>query len=221
MWVKICATTNLEDARAAIDAGADALGFLFAPSSRRVSPRDAAKITGALPTNVEKIGVFLNQSAEIVLDTVDKAGLTGVQLHGTESVDYARHLLKKAGNRSLQITKTLQMTTVDATMTYAAELAEGTEVFTRILFDSGTPGKGGGTGKTFAWQDAAPIVRFISRKFDVVIAGGLTPQNVTKAIETFHPWGVDVASGVEREPGRKDHDKIRAFVATAKNLLVR
>ena len=213
-WIKICGNTNLEDARAAVEAGVDALGFVFAPSVRRISPRDAGKIIGELPAEVEKIGVFVNQSAEIVLDTVEKAGLTGVQLHGGETVGYARELLAKARQRKL--IKGVHMTTPDGTMGKAAELAEGADVFAAVLFDSSTPERGGGTGKTFDWQEAVPVVRLLARKFRVIIAGGLTAANVGEAIELFRPWGVDVVSGVESQPGKKDLGKVRAFVAAAK-----
>ena len=213
-WVKICGNTNLEDARAAVEAGADALGFIFAPSVRRISPKAAGKIIAELPAEVEKIGVFVNQAAEIVLDTVETAGLTGVQLHGGETVGYARELLAKA--RRLKLIKGVHMTTPDGTIGKAAELAEGAEVLAAVLFDSSTPERGGGTGKTFDWQEAAPVVRLLARKFRVIVAGGLTAANVRAAIELFRPWGVDVASGVELEAGRKDHEKVRAFLAAAK-----
>ena len=215
-WVKICANTNLEDARAAVEAGADALGFIFAPSARRISPKDARKIIAELPPAVEKIGVFVNQAQEIVLDTVETAGLTGVQLHGGESVAYARELRKNSRGRGLRIIKGVHMTTPDGTMGKASELAEGGDVFAAVLFDSSTPERGGGTGKTFDWQQAVPVVRLLARKFPVIIAGGLTPSNVGEAIALFQPWGVDVVSGVEREKGKKDHQKVRAFVEAVK-----
>src|SRR5512142_3390669 len=111
MWIKICANTNLDDARAAVDAGADALGFVFAPSTRRISPRDAGRIAAALPQTVEKVGVFMNQSPELILDTVEKAGLTAVQLHGDEDVAFARALRRAGGarGRELKLFKTVAM----------------------------------------------------------------------------------------------------------------
>jgi phosphoribosylanthranilate isomerase len=222
MWIKICANTNLEDARAALEAGADALGFVFAPSPRRISPRDAGRITAALPPAVEKIGVFLNQTSELILDTVEKAGLTAVQLHGDEDVAFAQALLRAAALRHCQV-KLFKAVAVlgPAGKPSGAALDLGSdktapEIFRALVLDSASSGRRGGTGETFNWPAAAPWVRLLGRKFSIVIAGGLKPDNVGEAIQRFHPWGVDVASGVEREPGKKDHGKLRAFVQAAR-----
>lgn len=212
MWVKICGNTNPEDARAAVEAGADALGFIFAPSPRRVSPKDAGKIIAELPAQIEKIGVFLNQSLEIVLDTIEKAGLTGVQLHGDEDVEFAREVRRRA--RRLRIYKSLSLEDLDHAMARGASLTD--VVFSALLLDSSAGARQGGTGKTFSWREAAPVVRFLSRKTKIVIAGGLRVDNVAQAIELFRPWGVDVVSGVEREPGKKDLGKLREFVAAVR-----
>ena len=203
-WIKVCGNTNLEDARAAVEAGADALGFIFAPSPRRISPKDAAGIVVELPRAIEKIGVFVNQSPEIILDTVSKAGLTGVQLHGDEDADYMRALVKAAPKLNIYRAVPIGLVVRDP--------ASAPTQVAALLLDSAADGKRGGTGKSFDWNEAAPFVALLQRKVKVVIAGGLTPGNVQKAIETFHPWGVDVVSGVEREPGRKDHEKLRAFI---------
>ncbi len=210
MWVKICGTTNLEDARVAVEAGADALGFIFAPSPRRISPKEAKRIIAELPKGVEKVGVFVNQKAEIILDTAETAGLTAVQLHGDESPELAREM-RRNGLRAYKV------------LTLRA-LERGGDEFKNaidaLFLDAGTAEKRGGTGKKFDWDDAAPFVRLLRRKVNVVIAGGLDPGNVPQAIELFRPWGVDVVSGVEREPGRKDHEKVRAFVKAAKAAAV-
>lgn len=210
MWVKICGTTNLEDAQASVEAGANALGFVFAPSTRRVSPKDAGKITAQIPSSIEKIGVFVNQNTEIIVDTVRKAGLTGVQLQGDEDPSIASELKKLLPK--LTVFKTIHMR--------EAQIAEidldSMAVYDALLFDSGTKENRGGTGIAFDWNSNAPLVRFLARKFRVIVAGGLTPQNVGEAIRLFSPNGVDVVSGVEREPGKKDHDKIRAFVVATR-----
>jgi phosphoribosylanthranilate isomerase len=224
MWIKICGNTNLEDARAAADAGADALGFVFAPSPRRISPRDAARIVEALPEAPEKIGVFVNQSQQIVLDTALEAGMTGVQLHGDEDAVYIRSLARELKKRKVRIYKALSMGLLSREHAGAGllgeveELARDGQLVFALLVDAGVPGKRGGSGKTFEWDKAAPLVRFLQTRHKVAIAGGLNPANVVKAVELFRPWGVDVVSGVEREPGKKDHDKVREFIAAARSV---
>jgi phosphoribosylanthranilate isomerase len=211
MWIKFCGTTNLEDAQASCEAGADALGFVFAPSKRRVSPKVAARITAQLPSNVEKIGVFLNQDPDLLLETARTAGLTGVQLHGDETPEYGERL-KRAAPR-LKIIKTIHMRENQIAGLELDEL----KVYDALLFDSGTKENRGGTGVTFDWNESAPLVRFLGRRFRVIVAGGLKPQNVKAAIAAFDPDGVVVVSGVEREPGQKDPEKLRAFVEAVRS----
>src|SRR5690348_1254493 len=214
MWVKICGTTNLEDALLAVDAGADALGFIFAPSARRTSPKDAKRIITALPSDnaVEKIGVFVNQGPNIILQTIEAAGLSGVQLHGDEDPEFIRDLRERT---AVTVDRVVSM---HAVAHNAAELLEYVEAGARhLLLDSGTTERRGGTGKTFDWGEAAPLARMLARKAQVVIAGGLKPENVMHAIELFRPFGVDVVSGVESAAGKKDPDKVRAFVAMARS----
>ena len=220
-WIKICGTTNVEDALASVEAGANALGFVFAPSPRRVSPRDAARITAALPSSVEKIGVFVNQSADLVVDTVDNAGLSGVQLHGEEDVTFCRQLLRDAGGRKLRIVKAISMRELEhgkGKGLMAAYEEEAARVFGTLLLDSGGNGQRGGTGVAFDWRAAAPIARLLAKRFALVVAGGLKADNVGKALRVFHPWGVDVVSGVEQAPGKKDKEKLRAFVAAVRQF---
>lgn len=214
IWIKICGNTNLDDARTAVEAGADALGFIFAPSPRRISPRDAARITSELRAGVEKIGVFVNQSADLILDTVQKAALTGVQLHGDEDVAFARDLGKSAG-KGLRIIKAVSLSNGGLEHSVAMEPGAD-EVFDTLLLDSGSAAQRGGTGRRFDWKSAAPLLRLAARKFRIVIAGGLTPSTVAEAIRTLDPWGVDVVSGVEREPGKKDPAKVREFIGAVK-----
>ena len=206
MWVKICGNTNIEDARIAVEAGADALGFIFAPSPRRISPKDAKKIIAELPKEIEKVGVFVNQGRKIIADTIEAAGLNAVQLHGDEEPEFA----KMIGQKVRSVYKAMPATVIK-------HKADDFALITRaVLVDAGSEKKRGGTGKTFDWEDAAPFVRLLARRMNVAVAGGLEPGNVVRAIELFHPWGVDVVSGVEKEPGKKDHDKVRAFVKAAK-----
>jgi phosphoribosylanthranilate isomerase len=216
IWIKICGTTSLEDARSAADAGADALGFIFAPSPRRISPRDAARITSELPAAMEKIGVFVNQSRELIVDTLERAGLTGVQLHGDEDVRFARELKNGARHgKQLRVIKTISLS--DGSLDKSIAFEDGAEeVFDSLLLDSGNSEKRGGTGKRFDWQSAAPMVRLVARKFKIVVAGGLSAGSVTEAVKLLDPWGVDVVSGVEKEPGRKDPGKIREFIAAVR-----
>ncbi len=216
-WIKICGTTNLEDALAALEAGANALGFVFAPSPRRVSPRDAGRVIAALPAGVEKIGVFVNQSVDLVLDTAEKTGLSGVQLHGEEDVRYARQLQQKNGR--LRILKSISLQDVGAGKGKGLALAmqeEAAKTFSALLLDSGSGAKRGGTGATFDWQEAAPMARLLGKKFPLVIAGGLNAGNVARALRLFQPWGVDVVSGVEQAPGKKEPAKLRAFIAAVR-----
>jgi phosphoribosylanthranilate isomerase len=209
IWIKICGTTSLEDALASVEAGADALGFIFAPSPRRISPRDAARIIRELPAKIEKIGVFVNQKPEIIRQTVKQAGLTGVQLHGDENGEFIAKL--QAAN-DLRVLKAINMRNG-----FETELADFTsnapDVF---LLDSGSIAGSGGTGRRFDWEEYKAVIRLAARRYRLAIAGGLTPGNVAEAVAQFRPFGVDVVSGVEREPGKKDHAKMREFVEAAR-----
>ena len=218
VWVKVCGTTNLEDAQAAVDAGADALGFVFAQSPRRISPSEAKRIIAVLPRKVEMVGVFVNQKSQVILETAEKAGLTAVQLHGDETLEFAHQLREeaRAAGTRLRIYKAVAMKHPAGEL----DLFSPRNLVDAYLLDSGSSARRGGTGKKFDWEQAAPLVRFVGGRFDLIIAGGLNPQNVAKAIGLFRPWGVDVVSGVEREPGKKDHAKVRAFVKAAKSMQV-
>jgi phosphoribosylanthranilate isomerase len=214
-WIKICGNTNLDDALAAVSAGADALGFIFAPSPRRVSPKEAKRIVAELPREVEKIGVFVNQSTEIIRSTIETVGLTGVQLHGDEDADFIRDLHSQLESRAMYRAAPMNMLPQNGR---AADLLAYVEAgCDGLLLDSGDSARRGGTGRSFAWDEAAPLVQLLARKTRVIVAGGLTVANVAKAIETFRPFGVDVVSGVEREPGKKDEAKLRAFMEAARS----
>jgi phosphoribosylanthranilate isomerase len=225
-WVKICGTTNLADAAASVDAGADALGFIFAESPRRITPEQAREIISQLPPHVEKVGVFVNETPARIYEIITEAGLTAVQLQGDETADIANELkrLKAKRHGQLRVFKALGVAPgvegmlreftsssavdgvlLDSFAARAAGHAEGTQDVAR-----------GGTGKTFDWKRAASFVPGLARRTRVIIAGGLSPGNVTEAIQTLNPWGVDVCSGVESSPGHKDPDKIREFVTAAR-----
>ena len=205
-WIKICGTTSLEDALSSVEAGADALGFIFAPSKRRVSTEQAQRIISQLPREVERIGVFMNSSVAEIAEIVGQVELTGIQMHGKE--------VPQAVYNSLPMDRRNSMRTIKAVL-----VQQGSEI---TIDDAGAPGvvgawlldSGAGSGKTFDWHAARAQLGERQGKF--IIAGGLTAENVGEAIRIFEPWGVDVVTGVEREPGRKDPEKLKAFVAAVR-----
>jgi phosphoribosylanthranilate isomerase len=201
-WIKFCGTTSLEDALASVEAGADALGFIFAPSKRRISTEKAQEIIRALPPAVERIGVFLNEAGEQIRKTLLAVGLTGVQLHGGE---FSTELYSQF--HSLRKIKTILVD--DGFEERLDSAMAANEAADAWLLDSGA-----GSGKTFDWHTARRHMGQRQGRF--IIAGGLSPENVGDAIRTFSPWGVDVVSGIEREPGRKDPAKLKAFVAAVR-----
>ncbi len=216
-WVKFCGTTNLRDARAGIAAGADALGFIFAPSLRQIEVTAAAEIIAELPDEIDKIGVFVNEMPARVAEVADRAGLTGVQLHGTESADELRSFRQALGRR--KIIKALQASELTSTPDGIVPVwLRASDVIDAILLDSGSPTRPGGTGMPFDWEAAVPLARAIQTEMPLIIAGGLTAENVGIVLRLFSPWGVDVVSGVERELGRKDDTKLRDFVVAVREL---
>ncbi|MCU1309354.1 MAG: phosphoribosylanthranilate isomerase [Candidatus Angelobacter sp.] len=213
-WIKICGTTNLADALAAVDAGADALGFLFADSRRRVEPETVKAIVTELPASTEKIGVFVNEPAEFVMKVARETGLTGVQLHGDESPQYVTQLRQISGANRIKIMKSIS---AEAGQSQGLGFFTGREECVDVLMvDSGSVIMRGGTGQVFDWLRSSDFVMSLQQRSPVVIAGGLDPQNVVAAICLFRPWGVDVVTGVEKEFGKKDHAKIRSFIAAVR-----
>jgi len=207
-WIKFCGTTSLADARGSIEAGANALGFIFAASKRQITPGNAAVIARELPENVERVGVFVDASAEAIREIADRVGLTGVQLHGMESPELVAELSRGVERRKLRIIKTVIM---------GGDFHLELEKFVMassppdaILLDSGA-----GSGRQFDWRGVRPFITGTEMRF--IVAGGLTPENVGGALRMFHPWGVDVVSGIEQEPGRKDSEKMKAFVTAVRN----
>jgi phosphoribosylanthranilate isomerase len=207
-WIKICGTTCVEDAFSAIEAGADALGFIFAPSRRRVTPEQAQAIIRELPGSVERIGVFLNAGPEQIRDVVNAVDLTGIQMHGEADFppEVYSYLPRERRDRMRKIKTVIVQAGFDGTFDFYAAVPDVVDTW---LFDSGA-----GSGQTFEWTEAR--ARLGPRQGQFVLAGGLTAENVASAISGFKPWGVDVVSGVEREPGRKDPDKLKAFVAAVR-----
>ena len=221
-WVKICGITNLEDAKIAVEAGADALGFIFYDRSPRKIDAEAAKRIGAeLPEHVEKVGVFVLQDSESPSQIAERVGLTSLQIHVQSPLP-----AQPNQHGELAAVAAARPRTFYLAMPAAWFLGEGPvsanlssfierrpeRPFDRILLDSGTPEQPGGTGKTFDWERAAPRFEQMNAGINVIVAGGLNPANVADAIRILKPWGVDVASGVEASPGKKDPQKVRAFV---------
>jgi len=211
IWIKICANTSLEDARLAAESGADAVGFVFAPSPRRVTVEQVAAIVPQLPKSIEKIGVFVDASIGEIADAIRHCGLTGVQLHSDAGVDAPAHLRAEFGP-ALRILRVVHFS--EHAAEEAARYAADANV-DAVLVDSRTATAVGGTGIAFDWNQASQTV-FGNAAVKLIAAGGLKPESVAEAIRTLRPWGVDVASGVEAAPGRKDAEKVRAFVANAR-----
>lgn len=201
MLVKVCGITNVADARAAVKAGADALGFIFAESPRRVTPAAVKRISKAVPADVEKIGVFVNEKPAVVRRVAKACGLAAVQLHGDESPADVRALKK------LHVLKAFR---VDGR--FDASVLKHYGAAKAFLFDTKAEGVYGGTGKTFDWK----VLKRAGAKRPVVLSGGLNPKNVARAVRTVRPFAVDVSSGVERSPGKKDHRLVKEFVRNAK-----
>ena len=213
-WVKICGMTNLEDALTAVEAGADAVGFVFYEKSpRNISVKAAREIVEKLPERVDKIGVFVNDPPERVSRVTDEAGLTAVQFHGDEYQRPNEYVVNRTAFFCLpviEIVREWRKGNVFVTFSGFPNLAG-------VLLDSGNREERGGTGKTFAWGEAYSFVSALGRLHPVVVAGGLTAENVGWAVGFLKPWGVDVASGVEARPGKKDPEKVRAFVKAVRD----
>ena len=197
MFVKICGITNEEDDLLSVAVGADAVGFVFAPSQRKIAVSRVADIVRRLPPDVMTVGVFKDELPDRIIKVMNETGLMAAQLHGVESTS---HVMKVKE----------EVRTVFKAVTAGSEAFYSAEDFKAdaILVDSEIPG----AGEIFDWQmaeNAPPGV-------PLILAGGLTPDNVTQGIQKVKPWGVDVSSGVERSPGVKDPILVRAFVQTAK-----
>jgi phosphoribosylanthranilate isomerase len=215
LWIKICANTSLADAQLAAEAGADAVGFVFAPSTRRVTPDEVAQIVPHLPANVEKIGVFVDTPLDQVIATVENCKLTGVQLHVEIDGDAPARLREHFGP-ALRILRVVHFG--PNAEEQVAALSKDPNI-DAMLVDSRTATAVGGTGVAFDWEAARRGVFAKAGRQRLVVAGGLRPDNVAAAIAKLAPWGVDVASGVESSPGQKDRAKVCGFVANARAAL--
>ena len=208
-WIKICGITNLEDARLAIEAGADAVGFVFYEASPRKIPAETAReIVAGLPSEVGKVGVFVNQFEDAICGMADKVGLNAIQMHGDNEDPHVADLVVQR-RPHLKIMAAISM---HRPRPEAWAMMWHPDVVHAFLADSGNSSQLGGTGKTFDWKAHRASVEVIARLGRVVVAGGLTAENVPEAIRILQPWGVDVSSGVEAKPGKKDPEKVKAFV---------
>jgi phosphoribosylanthranilate isomerase len=214
LWIKICGNTSLEDARLAVEAGADAVGFVFAPSPRQVTASEAAAIVQHLPAKVEKIGVFVDASPDEIYLTVRECGLTGVQLHFNAGPELPAKLRAKLGP-GIRILRVVHFGAENLAADEVARHAQDPHV-DAVLVDTKTASVAGGTGVPFDWAEARKTIFGDAENLKLIAAGGLNPENVAEAIAALRPWGVDVASGVEAAPGRKDRYKVRGFVARAR-----
>lgn len=202
--VKICGLTTPQDASAAIAFGADALGFNFFPGSKRYVGSEIAWIE-ELPANIEKLAVLVNPSWDEAKAIAGTAGITALQLHGTESADFCRRLMEEG----IRFEKALPVSG-------PGSLINVPDFSTRtVLLDSSGAGVFGGSGRTFSWEIARAFVE-ANPQLRVILAGGLNPENVAEAVATARPFGVDVTTGVEASPGRKDYARLRAFILAAR-----
>lgn len=213
LWVKICGNTSLADAQLAVDAGADAVGFVLAPSPRQVTVGEAASICRHLPPMVEKIGVFVNAALEDIYVAVRSSNLTGVQLHFNAAPDLPEMLHQRLGPQ-LKVLRVVHFEPGFAGP--IRELAQDLHTHA-ILIDSRTATAAGGTGIPFNWVQARTELFGQPGSPRLIAAGGLNPANVADAIRILQPWGVDVVSGVESAPGRKDPIKLREFLTAARS----
>jgi phosphoribosylanthranilate isomerase len=198
--VKICGITNLEDARAAVAAGADALGFVFASSPRQVDPARVSEIISGLPPFISKVGVFVDADLEEITRIMTECHLDLAQLHGEESPDLCLKLFPGA----IKSFRVKGREVLESLPRYKASA---------YLLDGFSHRAAGGAGTTFDWD----IAREAKRYGNIILSGGLTPQNVHQAVAAVQPFAVDVSSGVEARPGKKDHQRLRDFIRAAES----
>jgi phosphoribosylanthranilate isomerase len=204
--VKICGLATPQDALAAVEFGADALGFNFFPGSKRyVRMETAGDWIAALPGHVEKVGILVNPSWDEAKAAAGTTGITALQLHGAETPEFCRRLMEEG----IRFEKAIAVTDADS-------VADLPDFFTgTLLLDSGGTAEFGGSGQTFPWEIARGFVE-ANPSLRVILAGGLTPENVAEAVAMVRPFGVDVTSGVESTPALKDHSRLRDFITAAR-----
>jgi len=199
--IKVCGNTRKDDVDLAVELGVDLIGFIFGPSKRHIEIDQAKQLVGDIPDTVERVGVFVHEPADVIENAVDACGLTAVQIYRpitSEDRQLGVTLLPALRVRNGEDLDDLAFETSDHPLldTWASETA------------------GGGTGQTWDWTKAARL----ARRYPILVSGGLNPSNVGDAVRRLKPWGVDVCSGVEAEPGRKDHAKLRAFVEAVRRV---
>ena len=205
--VKICGITHMADAEAAVESGADALGFIFAKSPRQITPQKAKDITRRISPFVKTVGVFVNKQPAKIREIMDFCGLDLVQLHGNEPVSVCSDLAPK-------VIKAFRVQGEESLL----GIADFKGHVRAILLDTYQKGLNGGTGKTFDWRLALKAKK---TGIPLVLSGGLCPDNIEEALERMNPFAIDISSGIEKMPGVKDHGRIRIFmdkVAAFQNL---
>ena len=205
--VKICGITNIDDALAAVNSGANALGFLFAPSPRQLDPCQAEKIVEALPPWISPVGVFVNEKKNRIIQIASQCRLDWIQLHGEETPEYC-HELRAEGLKLVKVLRPREPKDLEIIPQFPAAA---------IHLDTYNKEIAGGTGEVFSWDLALEAKKYAK---PVILAGGLNPDNVVKAIKKVFPYAVDVSSGVEKSPGKKDPEKKQRFIKRV-NAIVR
>ncbi len=201
--IKVCGITNYEDARSAVNLGVHAIGFIFAPSPRQISPETAKDIIITLPPFVQSVGVFVNEAPDNIKKIVNFCGLDMVQLHGDESPEICSKLMPR-------VIKAFRIKNEDS----IGQLVSYKEKTRAFLLDTYSKEAKGGTGKSFDWKLA---LKARELNHPIILAGGLSPSNILKAINLVRPFGVDVSSNIEERPGKKDFILMREFVKNIKN----
>lgn len=201
--VKVCGITNVGDAWAAAESGADALGLVFAQSPRQIGVKEAREVAGALPEGVLKVGVFVNEEPEEVLRIAEAVGLDYVQLHGDEGPE-AVTWLRDRGVKVIKALRVRDEGSLAVLDRYEADL---------FLLDAYSEKARGGTGETFDWG----LAKSLKGHGNILVSGGLRPENVGEAIRLFEPYGVDASSSLESAPGKKDRERVRRFIFAARN----
>jgi phosphoribosylanthranilate isomerase len=198
--IKICGNTRGEDVELAVELGADLIGFIFTRSKRQVRVDEIKAVIAQVPAGVERVGVFIDEPAEQIGEVAQACGLTAIQVY--------RPLTAKDRALGLLLLPAFRVQGGEDLTTIRLENGD------HPLFDTWVPDSVGGTGRTWAW----PQAKAVARNYPVVISGGLTPDNVDDAVRVLRPWAVDVCSGVEAEPGRKDPVKLRAFIEAVRRV---
>lgn len=203
--VKICGITNLEDALVSVKFGADALGFNFYKKSPRyILPEDVKKIINELPAKILKVGVFVNEDFEKIIEIANMANLDAIQLHGDETPEFAKQLKTNTGLEVIKAFRVSKYFKPRDVLQYEVDA---------VLLDAYSSREYGGTGETFDWEIAKQVKSFFPKMY---LAGGISSENVCQMILKVYPFAVDVCTGIERRKGIKDHKKIRAFISAIK-----